>query len=560
MFARGDKIRDYEIIAPLRSGGMAMLYLARRRGVGGFSRLVALKLVHSHLAVDAGINRLFLREARLAASVAHPNVVNVEEVGEADGNYFIAMEYVHGVSLAELLASLQKRRLRMSSKLAVWIAAHVAEALHAAHEARNEAGLPLHIVHRDVSPQNVLIGHTGHVKLIDFGIAKSPHIGRHATGAGAVLGKLGYMAPEQLRGDAVDRRTDVYALGVMVWEMLTSRSLLRAVHIGDDQDWATRQSPPPPRSHSPLVAPALDRVVIKALAFDAGDRYGSALEFRSVLLQAEPAAAEVDAPRLAALMRSLLADELERQRAGWPSEVNAELGVDTGLTTRAVNIDELTTKLRSADGPDDDDGMGSEEPTTVMDVSSAQRLRRSAELIAELPAGTLTPRCAIETPRLGLSAAPLALAPASALARRQTLHAVALSVMCVGFGMLPAAPASEPHTRARLEIGVISSIVPGGPAPALAERVKPPAANGGTGSMSARLACVSAEVAGGDLFAPVEPERAVDSTTALSAAGTDEIVCHDGSNEEPRVTRSIWDASAPAAGHGKSRRSRRHAD
>jgi hypothetical protein len=134
--------------------------------------------------------------------------------------------------------------------------------------------------------------------------------------------------------------------------------------------------------------------------------------------------------------------------------------------------------------------------------------------------------------------------------------------MCVGFGMLPAAPASEPRARARarLEIGVISSIVTGVPASALAERVRPPAASGGAEPRGARLACVSAEVAGGDLFAPVEPEDALGSVTAISAAVADEVVCRDGSNEEPDATRSIWDASTPAAGHGKSRRSRRHTD
>src|SRR4051812_6229898 len=143
MLSPSDKVKDYEVIAPLGSGGMARLYLARRRGVGGFSRLVTLKLVHPHLIEDERIVKLFLDEARISAHVAHPNVVHVEEVGKFGDSYFIAMEYVHGVSLAELLARLNERRLRLRPKLCVWLAGQIAEALHAAHEARGENGAPL---------------------------------------------------------------------------------------------------------------------------------------------------------------------------------------------------------------------------------------------------------------------------------------------------------------------------------------------------------------------------------------------------------------------------------
>ena len=136
-------------------------------------------------------------------------------------------------------------------------------------------------MHRDVSPQNVLIGHTGHVKLIDFGIAKSQAALHQTAGGAAVLGKLGYMAPEQLRCESVDRRSDVYALGVMLWEMLTSRSLLRCQRIDDERDWAIRENPPPPSKYTPLSTPQLDRVVLKAIARDRNERYESALQFRA---------------------------------------------------------------------------------------------------------------------------------------------------------------------------------------------------------------------------------------------------------------------------------------
>ena len=345
MLSPGDKVKDCEVIAPLGSGGMATLYLARRRGVGGFSRLVTLKLVHQHLIEDENIIKRFLDEARICAHVAHPNVVHVEEIGQYRGGYFIAMEYVHGVSLAELLARLTERRLRLRPKLCVWLAAQVAEALHAAHEATGEDGVPLDIVHRDVSPQNVLIGHTGHVKLIDFGIAKSQTEADPRSGGHPVLGKLRYMAPEQLRLERADRRTDVYALGVMLWEMLAGRSLLRCRRFDDERDWATRENPPAPSKYSVHTTPSLDRVVLKAIACEPSERYDSAFQFRAALLRADPAAVKLDAPMVAALMRSQLGDELDRRRASWPSEVAGELEVAPEVTTsQNWSVDELTAE------------------------------------------------------------------------------------------------------------------------------------------------------------------------------------------------------------------------
>jgi serine/threonine-protein kinase len=360
----GDKIKDYEIIAPIRSGGMAMLYLARRRGVGGFRRLVALKLVHSHLIDDPNINRLFLQEARIAASVAHPNVVHVEEVGSADGKYFIAMEYVHGVSLDQFLTRLSKQRRRMSAKLCIWIAAQIGEALHAVHEATLDNGVPLNIVHRDVSPQNVLIGHTGHIKLIDFGIAKSQLMSYQASRGGSVLGKLRYMAPEQLQLLPVNRRTDVYALGVMLWEMLAARNLLRCFRIDDERDWATRERPPPPSKHAGNLTRAVDQAVLKALACDPEARYENALVFRRALLRAEPNASLVDAPAFAALINHLIGDELAQRRANFPNEVNVQLESDViSAAEPSLGLEELTARLKPSEDSDPQVEDDPDEPT-----------------------------------------------------------------------------------------------------------------------------------------------------------------------------------------------------
>ena len=350
MLSPGDRIKDCEVIAPLGCGGMAAVYLARRRGVGGFSRLVTIKLVHPHLVEDERVVELFLNEARISAQIAHPNVVHVEEIGEFEGSYFIAMEYVHGVTLAQLLARLGERRLRMRRRLCVWLAAQIAEALYAAHEARGENGAPLAIVHRDVSPQNVLIAHTGHVKLIDFGIAKEQADNDHRSRAQAVLGKLRYMSPEQLNLERADRRADVYALGVMLWEMLTGRTLLRCQRFDDERDWATRENPPAPSRYAGHSPPALDEVVLKAIAYRVTQRYQTAFEFRSALLRADADVAQIDAPMVAALMHALLGDELELRSALWPCEIVAELDATPGVTiSRTWTLDELTEVNTVAD-------------------------------------------------------------------------------------------------------------------------------------------------------------------------------------------------------------------
>jgi serine/threonine protein kinase len=438
LLSPGDKLKDYEVIAPLTSGGMATLFLARRRGVGGFSRLVALKLVHQHLTEDSAMIKLFLDEARISAHVVHPNVVHVEEVGMEGGIYFIAMEYVHGVSLAQLLKRLADEKRRLSPKLCVWLAAQAAEALHAAHEAVGENGAPLHIVHRDVSPQNVLLGHTGHLKLIDFGIAKSQAALHHSEGGAAVLGKLRYMSPEQLHLTPVDKRTDVYALGVMLWEMLTSRSLLRCQRIDDPRDWAIRENPPPPSKYTPLSTSQLDRVVLKAIAHDASQRYENALQFRSALLRAEPSAARIDAPKIAAVMRAVLSDELDRQRANLPNEVTVQLDIGAdGLEPKTEgSLAEFTTHI----------GNGSSNETDIDEDSEPTRIKSNTDPSIRLdPLPSYRPT---QPSSPGLS--PEAAQAIAKMRRTATTGVVTVGAVCLAIGLLigrgtsTPTPSSEP--------------------------------------------------------------------------------------------------------------------
>lgn len=314
MIGIGSKLRDYEIVAHLRVGGMATLFLGRRQGAAGFAKLVAIKVIHPHLAEDGTFVSMFVDEALISARIDHPNVVHVEELGEVDGTKFLVMEYVHGASLSQLLGMLAKQGRRLQPELAVHIAVRVAEGLHAAHETGDDEGNLLNIVHRDVSPQNVLISSRGHVKLIDFGIAKAR--GRAVqTTSSSLKGKISYMSPEQAYGRALDRRSDVYALGVVLWEMLT----VRRMFAGEDDfallDQVRTPNVLPPSAYAPEVTPALDAAVMAALAPDVNQRLPTAQEFRRVLATAMPSALTLDSGDLASLLYETLGSELEAQRA-----------------------------------------------------------------------------------------------------------------------------------------------------------------------------------------------------------------------------------------------------
>ncbi len=313
----GDSIGAYEVVARLRSGGMAELFLGTRRGSAGFERAVAIKVLHASLATDATLRTMLVDEARMAVQVRHPNVVQIEDLGEHRGQPFIVMEYVHGVSLAQLLEALANASRRMSPTFAAHVALHVAAGLHAAHEARTPDGRPLELVHRDVSPQNVLLSRDGHVKVIDFGIAKARD--RAAVSfLGVVKGKYGYMAPEQARGAAIDRRTDVFALGVVLWEMLTGRRLFLAKSEVEQLLLVREPVLRSPRDVVGDCPEALDAVVMAALAQLPGDRPPSAHELRRRLVAAVPDAAALDPTSVAGLLSAVAADALDDALASMP--------------------------------------------------------------------------------------------------------------------------------------------------------------------------------------------------------------------------------------------------
>lgn len=323
----GSRIGDYEIIAQLRAGGMATLFLGRRKGVAGFARHVAIKVVHPHLAQDPEFVRMFVEEANLSRQIQHPNVVHVEDLGHDGGTYYLVMEYVHGSALSQLLAALARIERRLAPELAVWIAMKAADGLHAAHETRDETGKLLGVVHRDVSPQNILIAANGNVKVIDFGIAKvQGHRARTATGA--LKGKLRYMSPEQAFGKPLDRRADVYALGVVLWELLTLHRLFSGENELALLDEVRDPHVDPPSMYVPEIHPALDDAVMRALAPDRDHRPETALELMRTLAAACPRAATIDAHHVAEVMNAVLGEELERRRQALPDSL-------TGMTRQA---------------------------------------------------------------------------------------------------------------------------------------------------------------------------------------------------------------------------------
>ncbi|HZX42028.1 MAG TPA: serine/threonine-protein kinase, partial [Myxococcaceae bacterium] len=217
------RLGKYQLLRKLATGGMAEVFLAKTDGPMGFEKLLVIKRILPHLAEDPQFVEMFLAEAKLAARLNHPNLVQLFDFGEAEGSYFIAMEYIDGATLRLLLARSRDLRSPMSLALGARIVSLAAEGLAYAHDFRDQVtDEPLHLVHRDVSPDNILIGRSGAVKLVDFGIAKARGQNHH-TQAGTVKGKVAYMAPEQLRGEPLDRRVDLYALGVVLYELCTGR-------------------------------------------------------------------------------------------------------------------------------------------------------------------------------------------------------------------------------------------------------------------------------------------------------------------------------------------------
>jgi serine/threonine protein kinase len=274
--------KRYEKIAELATGGMATVYFGRVRGAGGFERRVAIKEMLPHLAKSAEFVRMFFDEARLASRIHHPNVVATLDMTESDGSHALILEYVEGPSLQQIMKYLAERGGTMPLDIALRIFLDILAGLHAAHELEDENGRPLNLVHRDVSPQNMLVGTDGITKITDFGIARAESR-LSTTRTGSVKGKVPYMSPEQVKSLPVDRRTDVYAAGVILWEMLTSQRLVQGETDVAMIYQVTDREATNPRDWNPSIPEPIANVCLKALEKRAELRFASAVELSEAL-------------------------------------------------------------------------------------------------------------------------------------------------------------------------------------------------------------------------------------------------------------------------------------
>jgi len=283
--ALGIPFGKYQLLERLGRGGMAEVWKAKALGPMGYARKLVVKRILPELACDEEFVRMFVEEARLSASLNHRNIVQVYEFGEVGGEYYLAMEWVHGRDLNTLLRAMKERDAPPPVELAVYVAREVCRALAYAHALTDEDGRPLRLIHRDVSPSNVMVGFDGSVKLLDFGIAKALALAsENRTQVGVLKGKFGYMAPEQVDGEGeVDHRADLFVAGIVLWEMLTLRRLFKGANHAQTIGMVRKANVLPPSAFNPAVPPELDAACMRALARARCDRFGDCGEMAEAL-------------------------------------------------------------------------------------------------------------------------------------------------------------------------------------------------------------------------------------------------------------------------------------
>ena len=305
----------YELVGEIASGGMATVYLARRAGVGGFQRFVAIKRLHAHLADEAEFVEMFLDEARLAALIHHPNVISITEVGANERGYYLVMDYVEGDTLARLMSIAAEQNTVVPIGIGLRIVVDMLTGLHASHELHDDQGRPLGLVHRDVSPQNVLVGVDGISRLSDFGVARAA-TRLAGTRVGQLKGKIAYMAPEQAAADeGIDRRADVFAAGIVLWEVLTGRRLFKSTNDAATLSRVVTERIEPPVSIIEGLDTRVSDICMKALERPILRRYQTAALFADQLEQtAGRRGLLATGKEVAAYVHKVLGDEITQQR------------------------------------------------------------------------------------------------------------------------------------------------------------------------------------------------------------------------------------------------------
>jgi serine/threonine-protein kinase len=384
---------------------MATVHLARLIGEAGFSRTVAVKRLHPNFAQEQEFVAMLLDEARLVARIRHPNVVPMLDVVREPSELFLVMEYVHGESWSRLIAASLKRGLEVPVPICAAIAIDVLNGLHAAHEARNERGEPLGIVHRDVSPQNAIVGVDGVTRVLDFGVAKAS--GRlQSTQNDELKGKLAYMSPQQIMGEPVDRRADVWSAAVCLWESLAGARLFKAEVQATVAVKVLNDVIEPPSRYRPEIPKALDDVLMKGLAREPSERYASARDMAIAIEEACPPATA-------------------RAVGEWVSELAAE-----ALGSRATRIEEIESAVEP------NPSLGKLLAAVPLDTPSSRSLVTTAEAVASSETSS-----SATAARLGL-ARDEAPPPAASKSRSSVVVAAALvSVALVAAALIrPRAP------------------------------------------------------------------------------------------------------------------------
>jgi eukaryotic-like serine/threonine-protein kinase len=311
----GQTIGRYEFLVPIAKGGMAAVWAARLKGSRGFSKTVAIKTMLPSLSEDPAFEEMFLDEAQIAAQIHHPNVVEIMDLGEEDDVLYIVMEYIDGESLATILRAVAKKHEQIPLPIAVQLMADAALGLHSAHELKNVDGKPVGLVHRDISPQNILTTFDGVVKLVDFGVAKAAGRTSSETTAGQIKGKAPYMSPEQAMGHRIDRRTDIFALGIVLYQVTTGKHPFRG-----ESDVATlhnilHRTVPSPRFVDPKYPRPLEAVLQKALSRDPEKRYQTAQEMSDALGRVfPPTIRRATSSDVAKFLRGLLGEAGDKRR------------------------------------------------------------------------------------------------------------------------------------------------------------------------------------------------------------------------------------------------------
>jgi eukaryotic-like serine/threonine-protein kinase len=310
----GRRLGRYEVLARLASGGMAGVYVARALGVAGFERLFAVKVLHPHLAHEQEFITMFLDEARLAARIRHPNVVPTIDISDTqDAGYYLVMDYIEGDHLGALLHHASKLGSKLPTPIALRIIVDALDGLHAAHDLIDEQGRRVNLVHRDVSPHNIMVGTDGIARITDFGVAKA-EVRLSTTREGQFKGKLAYMAPEHASTGDADQRSDLFSLAIILWECLTGRRLFRAENQAATLNKICIEPIPLPSSVDPALEP-FDQVLALGLARDPAERYQTAEEFAEAIEEhAGPLGGLANQRAVAKLVREYAAEKIVRDR------------------------------------------------------------------------------------------------------------------------------------------------------------------------------------------------------------------------------------------------------